>query len=178
MPQSLSTGVFALGGVLLLVAILGGNFKIFGAEVHDQISSWQIRLISGLIGIVLVVVALASSLGIQAPATSTSAVQASGSTASTLPRENPVRVEPETVPSRPEQTNPPAPPVSRFGVGIVFDPPSNVRASPDGSSDIVCAILQKSTIKILGSAGNGWYKTDVCSGTIGYIHRSQVRFSE
>ena len=61
---------------------------------------------------------------------------------------------------------------SRVGTAIVFDPPSNVRVSPNG--DILCSVRGRSTINIYGSVGS-WYYTDVC-GSIGVIHSSQVRF--
>lgn len=60
---------------------------------------------------------------------------------------------------------------------IVFDPPSNVRIAPSAASDALCSINDRASIRILGSEGN-WYKTDICGGKLGYIHRSQVRLSE
>ena len=33
MPQNLSIAAFVLGAILLLVAIVGGGFKLFGAEI-------------------------------------------------------------------------------------------------------------------------------------------------
>lgn len=61
MPQSVSIGLMALGGVLLLVAIIGGKFKIFGAEVSDTISSWQLRFLAGVLGIIFVLAAVFQS---------------------------------------------------------------------------------------------------------------------
>ncbi|MBE9032094.1 hypothetical protein IQ266_20355 [filamentous cyanobacterium LEGE 11480] len=58
----------------------------------------------------------------------------------------------------------------------VFDPPSNVRRSPNGA--VICAVRQKQFIKISGytSTSKGtWYKTNAC-GEAGWIHVSQVRF--
>jgi len=62
--------------------------------------------------------------------------------------------------------------ISRTGVAIVFDPPSNVRANPNG--DILCSVRSKVTINIYDSIGD-WYYTDVC-GNKGVIHKSQVKF--
>jgi hypothetical protein len=62
--------------------------------------------------------------------------------------------------------------ISRAGVAIVFDPPSNVRESPNGR--IVCSVQERKTINIYESVGD-WYTTDVCGAT-GMIHKSQVRF--
>lgn len=54
---------------------------------------------------------------------------------------------------------------------VVFDPPSNVRMSPNGR--IICSVNRVIPINIYGSE-NGWYVTDAC-GQMGYIHRSQIR---
>ncbi|MDR9899771.1 hypothetical protein G7B40_035220 [Aetokthonos hydrillicola Thurmond2011] len=62
--------------------------------------------------------------------------------------------------------------VSRTGVAIVFDPPSNIRESPNGR--ILCSVRRPTTINIYGSTGS-WYYTDVC-GTMGVIHSSQITF--
>ena len=61
---------------------------------------------------------------------------------------------------------------SQSGAAIVFDPPSNVRVSPNGA--ILCSVQRKTTINIYGSSGS-WYNTDVC-GTMGVISRDQIRF--
>lgn len=55
--------------------------------------------------------------------------------------------------------------------GVVFDPPSNVRSSPNGT--VICSVSSTKTINLFGSS-NGWYITDAC-GKRGYIHNSQVR---
>lgn len=55
---------------------------------------------------------------------------------------------------------------------VVFDPPSNVRSSPNGK--ILCSVNQATSINTYGFT-NGWYITDVC-GRRGYIHNSQIRF--
>lgn len=58
MPASIKLGAFVFGAVLLLIAILGGNFKLFGAEVASTVTSrWQ-RFASLLLGVLLVVVSL------------------------------------------------------------------------------------------------------------------------
>ena len=58
------------------------------------------------------------------------------------------------------------------GVAIVFDPPSNVRSTPNGA--IQCSVRSRQTINIYGKEGQ-WYLTDYC-GSTGYIHEGQVRF--
>lgn len=65
-----------------------------------------------------------------------------------------------------------APTVSRSGAALVFDPPSNIRSSPNGS--ILCSVTSRGTIAIQGQAGD-WYLTDAC-GSTGYIHKGQIRF--
>ncbi|WP_107667788.1 SH3 domain-containing protein [Cyanothece sp. BG0011] len=54
---------------------------------------------------------------------------------------------------------------------VVFEPPSNVRMTPNGR--IICSVNQVKPINIYGSE-NGWYVTDAC-GQMGYIHQSQIR---
>jgi hypothetical protein len=58
------------------------------------------------------------------------------------------------------------------GVAIVYDPPSNVRSSPNGT--IQCAVRTRQAINIYRKEGQ-WYLTDYC-GPTGYIHEGQVRF--
>ena len=73
------------------------------------------------------------------------------------------------------QTTPP--PSAR--TAIIIDPPSNIRAAPNGA--VVCVAQRRgTTVNILGSTGvsdnNGtWYYTDYC-GRRGVIHSSQIRF--
>ncbi|MDJ0598407.1 MAG: hypothetical protein QNJ37_06160 [Crocosphaera sp.] len=65
-----------------------------------------------------------------------------------------------------------SPETSTVGVAIVFDPPSNVRKTPNG--DILCSVRERTKINIYSSHGN-WQKTDIC-GSIGFIHSSQITF--
>jgi len=73
----------------------------------------------------------------------------------------------------------PAPRPSTATTATVIDPPSNIRATPNGT--VLCVVRQRgTTINILGSTGvsdnNGtWYYTDAC-GRQGVIHSSQIRF--
>lgn len=59
-----------------------------------------------------------------------------------------------------------------LGEAKVFDPPSNVRATPNGA--ILCSVTSTGKIPIQGKDGV-WYRTDYC-GSPGYIHKSQVKF--
>lgn len=55
---------------------------------------------------------------------------------------------------------------------LVFDPPSNVRATPNGP--VLCSIRSRQVINVYGKSGR-WYETDYCGGN-GYIHEAQLRF--
>ena len=58
MPDNLRIGVFAFGAVLILVALLGGNFKLFGAEVASTVSNHILRFIAFALGAMLVALAI------------------------------------------------------------------------------------------------------------------------
>ena len=51
MPGSIQIGLFVLGAILLLAAILGGNFKLFGAEIAATISNRSLRIVAFLLGL-------------------------------------------------------------------------------------------------------------------------------
>src|SRR5271168_1440422 len=53
MPQSLTIGIFVLGAVMLLLALVSGGFKIFGSEIPGVASRWG-RIIAFFLGVVLV----------------------------------------------------------------------------------------------------------------------------
>lgn len=83
----------------------------------------------------------------------------------------------ETQKKQSQPTPPQPPPNSR--TAIIIDPPSNIRAAPNGT--IICVARTRGTVvNILGSTGvsdnNGtWYYTDYC-GRQGVIHSTQIRF--
>lgn len=56
---------------------------------------------------------------------------------------------------------------------VVFAPPSNIRAVPNGQ--ILCSVRSTTSINIY-SYRDGWYETDYCGS--GYIHQSQVKFPQ
>lgn len=58
MPDNLRIGVFAFGAVLTLVALLGGNFKFFGAEVASTVSNPILRFLAFALGAMLVALAI------------------------------------------------------------------------------------------------------------------------
>ncbi|HNU09364.1 MAG TPA: hypothetical protein PKO33_16465 [Pyrinomonadaceae bacterium] len=76
-------------------------------------------------------------------------------------------------------TMPTVPPPTQYRTAYIVDPPTNVRATPNGR--IICVIRQRNApVSILGSTGvrdsNGtWYYTDAC-GSRGVIHSSQFRY--
>ena len=68
MPPSVQIALVVLGGVLLLVAILGGRFKIFGAEVTGK-ASRGCRWASAILGVVLIAFCIISFAMKKDPAT-------------------------------------------------------------------------------------------------------------
>jgi hypothetical protein len=59
-----------------------------------------------------------------------------------------------------------------YGYSLVFDPPSNIRATPSGQ--VICSISEMSVISVYAQPKNGWYLTQAC-GDVGWIHESQIR---
>ncbi len=57
MPPSITIAAFVLGAVLILIALLGGGFKIFGAEVTGK-TGWVGRVVAGLAGTILIAVGI------------------------------------------------------------------------------------------------------------------------
>lgn len=58
MPTNLQIASFVLGAVLLLVALLGGNFKIFAAEIPGTAGT-KIRWTAGIFGLIFIALAFA-----------------------------------------------------------------------------------------------------------------------
>ncbi len=54
MPTNLLIGAFVLGGILLLIAVVGGRFKVFGAEISGEAGTGG-RVFAGVVGAILVV---------------------------------------------------------------------------------------------------------------------------
>lgn len=59
-----------------------------------------------------------------------------------------------------------------FGWVLVYDPPSNVRSSPNGR--VTCTLNLMEVISVYLEPENGWYQTSAC-GRGGWIHESQFR---
>jgi hypothetical protein len=60
MPQSILIAIFVLGAVLILIAIVGGKFKIFGSEVSGTVGRAG-RAVSAVTGTVLIIFGLIKS---------------------------------------------------------------------------------------------------------------------
>jgi hypothetical protein len=59
-------------------------------------------------------------------------------------------------------------------LAVIFNPPTNIRKTPNGK--VICTITELRAIGISGSGpSKGWYRTNVCG--YGYIHQSQLRFN-
>lgn len=58
MPENIRIGAFVLGGIFLLIAILGGNFKIFGAEIASTVSNRSLRFVAFILGTTLLIVTI------------------------------------------------------------------------------------------------------------------------
>jgi hypothetical protein len=61
MPSSITIAAFVLGGVLFLIAVLGGGFKIFSAEITAKAGTAG-RIAAGIGGVALLTVGLVGSL--------------------------------------------------------------------------------------------------------------------
>jgi hypothetical protein len=61
MPQSITIGAFIFGAILVLIAILGGNFKLFGAEIATTISNPFLRFLAFMLGVVFLLISIAGN---------------------------------------------------------------------------------------------------------------------
>jgi len=62
MPQSLAVGAFVFGAVLLIIGLVGGGFKLFGAEMPGGVSDRN-RGVAFVLGIVFILVPLFAERG-------------------------------------------------------------------------------------------------------------------
>lgn len=61
-----------------------------------------------------------------------------------------------------------------IGIGVVFNPPSHIRKSPNGP--ILCTLKDLTAIALAGGVTNdGWVRTMACGG--GVIHQGQLRYN-
>ncbi len=69
MPDSVAIAVFVFGAILILIAIIGGEFKLFGSEISKSITNRWLRFFCFFFGAALLVFAL----GIKLPSPSATA---------------------------------------------------------------------------------------------------------
>ena len=60
MPENVRIAAFVFGAILVLIAILGGNFKLFGAEVAVTVSNRFLRFVAFALGTALLISAILS----------------------------------------------------------------------------------------------------------------------
>jgi hypothetical protein len=60
-PQSITIAAFAFGAILLLIALLGGGFKLFGAEISGTTGRTG-RGVAGILGIVFLAFGIYGSI--------------------------------------------------------------------------------------------------------------------
>jgi len=72
MPANLGIGFFVLGSVLILIALVGGKFKFFIAEVSPTVTSPFLRLVAFALGLVFILLSLNPAIMSTALAESTS----------------------------------------------------------------------------------------------------------
>jgi hypothetical protein len=99
MPTSVKVGLLVLGAVLLLVFLTGGRFKIFGAEISDQIPR-GFRFLAGILSPIFLLVAMAPADGNHEP----------GDGGAPDPPTGAVITPPSAVPSASPPAPPPQPP--------------------------------------------------------------------
>ncbi len=58
MPNNIRLSMFVFGAILLLVGIVGGKFKLFGAEIAAIVSNPILRFVSSALGTVLLVTSI------------------------------------------------------------------------------------------------------------------------
>jgi hypothetical protein len=70
MPENLPLALVIVGAILLLIALLGGQFKLFGAEVPGTVGRAS-RWMSGLAGVILLAAGVYVGSGVMKPLPST-----------------------------------------------------------------------------------------------------------
>jgi cytoskeletal protein RodZ len=86
---------------------------------------------------------------------------------------SPPAISSSSPPEPPASPAPPPQPIAINQSATIIDPPSNVRAQPNG--EILCSLTEQTQVQLSRQQGD-WYQTDVC-GPIGFIHRTQVKLS-
>lgn len=58
MPENIEIAIFVFGAILVLIAIVGGNFKLFGAHIAPTISDPFLRFVAFALGTALLTLAI------------------------------------------------------------------------------------------------------------------------
>lgn len=74
MPQNVTLAAFIFGAILVLIAIIGGSFKLFGAEI-SRTAGKPLRIVSGAMGAILIVVGLLNPIARSSAPSSSGTVQ-------------------------------------------------------------------------------------------------------
>jgi len=108
MPPNLSIGAFVLGGVLLLLSVVSGGFKLFGAEVTGSAGRTG-RVVAFMAGVVLIVTGFLHD-GPEPPTrvadpTASAPISQAPAVLPTAERQTPVVARLQTAPAAPAQTS-------------------------------------------------------------------------
>jgi len=123
MPENLGIGLFVLGAVLILIALVGGKFKIFVAEVSPAVTSPFIRIIAFALGVMFILLSLNPTMisAALAAVTDTPPPVATESPQS-IPQPTQTSVQPIQISPEPTQTS--LPPT------VIYDTPTPPGLSP------------------------------------------------
>jgi hypothetical protein len=122
MPQSITIAAFVFGAVLLLIAIIGGRFKIFGAEI-PEVAGRKVRIVAAVAGVVFIAIGLYGSFPSKAPHRDSS-------------KKEPYKPVPAAVPTPPT----PAPPTKVLKGYLIVNKNSNIdRIENLRKNDRICA---------------------------------------
>lgn len=136
MPDNLGIGFFVLGAVLILIALVGGKFKIFIAEISPAVTSPFIRILAFALGLMFILLSLN-------PAMISVALAEATATSVLVSTESPQPIPPyiETMATSTQTSLPPA---------IISDTPAPQGPSP---TDFVLSYWQNVSD---GSYENAW----------------------
>jgi hypothetical protein len=139
-----------------------------------------VYLVVGFVAFLLLLFVFEFIKAIAHPSSTQDANAPSGvSVTTTVERPNATKLsnaEPNAYPSAPLSANAPPSPYKKpsldSSLACVFDPPSNLRAQPSASSDVVCTVNTPRVVHLVGppvTVGNGvWWPTDDCRISSGY----------
>jgi hypothetical protein len=148
MPPTVAVAAFIFGAILVLVALLGGGFKLFGADIPGPVGKSG-RTIAGVLGGVLMVVGLvnpfdrsgtaSSSPASPLPTTISSVITAAPQP--TVPQVATVAPSPTTEPPSPTQTPVPSTPTATPNPPTPTPQPTAIPLTPTPSDTPSNAVL-------------------------------------